>query len=118
MVPNTGDWKTFETVAVSVPAIAEGAHVLKIKIDKPYFNLDWIEFAIAKSTTQMPRFKSNFTSTQQTATVYDVLGNRVITFRADEKTIYRAWDKVRMNLPNGIYVIKTNNKIVRAVKTK
>ena len=118
MVPNTGDWKTFETVAVSVPAIAEGAHVLKIKIDKPYFNLDWIEFTIAKSTTQMPRFKSNFTSTPQTATVYDVLGNRVITFRADEKTIYRAWDKVRMNLPNGIYVIKTNNKIVRAVKTK
>lgn len=118
MVPNTGDWKTFETVAVSVPAIAEGAHVLKIKIDKPYFNLDWIEFAVAKSTTQMPRFKSNFTSTPQTATVYDVLGNRVITFHADEKTIYRAWDKVRMNLPNGIYVIKTNNKIVRAVKTK
>lgn len=48
MVPNTSDWKNFETVTTTVPAITAGDHVLKIQIDKPYFNLDWIEFTAAK----------------------------------------------------------------------
>jgi hypothetical protein len=117
MVPNTGDWKTFETVAVSVPAIAEGAHVLKIKIDKPYFNLDWIEFAIASPQTESLKF-SKRAKASKTVAVYDVLGNRVTTFQATESTMRSVWDKVRINLPGGIYVIKTNNKTVRISNTK
>jgi hypothetical protein len=116
-VPNTGDWKTFETVSVSVPAITEGAHVLKIRIDKPYFNLDWIEFAIASPKTESLKF-SKRAKASQTVAVYDVLGNHVTTFQATESTMRSVWDKVRINLPGGIYVIKTNNKTVRISNTK
>ena len=116
-VPNTGDWKNFETVSVSVPAITEGAHVLKIRIDKPYFNLDWIEFAIASPKTESLKF-SKRAKASKTVAVYDVLGNRVTTFQATESTMRSVWDKVRINLPGGIYVIKTNNKTVRISNTK
>ncbi|SHK22695.1 arabinofuranosidase catalytic domain-containing protein [Fibrobacter sp. UWB12] len=117
MVPNTGDWKKFETVTVSVPAIAEGAHVLKIKIDKPYFNLDWIEFAVATSQTESIKFTRQ-AAASQVYTVYDVLGNRVTSFQANENAIRNIWDKVRINMPGGIYVIKTMNKTIRISNIK
>lgn len=117
MVPNTGDWKKFETVTVSVPAIAEGAHVLKIKIDKPYFNLDWIEFAVATSQTESIKFTRQ-AAASQVYTVYDVLGNRVTSFQANENAIRNIWDKVSINMPGGIYVIKTMNKTIRISNIK
>jgi hypothetical protein len=116
-VPNTGDWKNFETVSISVPAIAEGAHVLKIRVDKPYFNLDWVEFAIATPKTEFLKFSHRAKASQAVA-VYDVLGNRVTSFQASESTMRSVWDKIRMNLPGGIYVIKTSNKTVRISNTK
>ncbi len=117
MVPNTGDWKKFETVTVSVPAIAEGTHVLKIKIDKPYFNLDWIEFAVATFQTESIKFTRQ-AAASQVYTVYDVLGNRVTSFQANENAIRNIWDKVRINMPGGIYVIKTLNKTIRISNIK
>ena len=116
-VPNTGDWKNFETVTVSVPAITEGTHVLKIKIDKPYFNLDWIEIAAAKEKTALPKFSIR-TNSSQAYSVYDVLGNRVTSFQASESSMQNIWDKARVNLPGGIYVIKTNSKTIRISNTK
>ena len=117
MVPNTGDWKKFEMVTVSVPAIAEGAHVLKIKIDKPYFNLDWIEFTVATSQTESIKFTRQ-AAASQAYSVYDVLGNRVTSFQANEIAIRNIWDKVRINMPGGIYVIKTMNKTIRISNIK
>jgi hypothetical protein len=117
MVPNTGDWKNFETVTTTVPAITAGDHVLKIRIDKPYFNLDWIEFTAAKEKTALPQF-SQRTNSSQVYTVYDVLGNRVTSFQANEIAIRNIWDKVRINMPGGIYVIKTMNKTIRISNIK
>ncbi len=117
MVPNTGDWKNFETVTTTVPAITAGDHVLKIRIDKPYFNLDWIEFTAAKEKTALPQF-SQRTNSSQIYSVYDVLGNRVTSFLANENTKGSIWDKARANLPGGIYVIKTKSKAIRISNTK
>ena len=116
-VPNTGDWKNFETVTTTVPAITAGEHVLKIRIDKPYFNLDWIEIAAAKEKTSLPKFSIR-TNSSQAYSVYDVLGNRVTSFQANESSMQNIWDKARVNLPGGIYVIKTNSKTIRISNTK
>ena len=116
-VPNTGDWKNFETVTTTVPAITAGEHVLKIRIDKPYFNLDWIEFTAAKEKTALPQFSIR-TNSSQAYSVYDVLGNRVTSFQASESSMQNIWDKARVNLPGGIYVIKTNSKTIRISNTK
>jgi hypothetical protein len=100
-----------------VPAITAGDHVLKIRIDKPYFNLDWIEFTAAKEKTALPQF-SQRTNSSQAYSVYDVLGNRVTSFQASESSMQNIWDKARVNLPGGIYVIKTNSKTIRISNTK
>ena len=91
--------------------------MLKIRIDKPYFNLDWIEFAPAKEKTSLPKF-SQRTNSSQAYSVYDVLGNRVTSFQASESSMQNIWDKARVNLPGGIYVIKTNSKTIRISNTK
>ena len=115
MVPNTGDWKKFETVTVSVPAIAEGTHVLKIKIDKPYFNLDWIEFSEPKSTDAI-RLSPMLQEVHTNYIVFDIQGNKITSFKASD--FQSGWEKLQANLPYGIYVVKARNKIVRMSKRK
>jgi hypothetical protein len=41
-VPNTGWWGTFQWVGVSGVSLTAGQHVLRIRVDQQYFDLDAI----------------------------------------------------------------------------
>lgn len=45
-IPATGeDWKTYKVVKVGSAKLTAGKHVLKLQIDGPYVNIDWVNFA-------------------------------------------------------------------------
>lgn len=43
-VPNTGDWDTYVNISGVTPEINAGEYILKIDIEEPYGNIDWIQF--------------------------------------------------------------------------
>lgn len=51
----------------------------------------------------------------KTYTVFDIQGNKITAFHATN--FNSEWNKVQSKLPNGIYVIKTQNKISPSQKT-
>jgi len=115
IVPNTGDWKIYENVKTVIAPLAKGSHTLKIRVDKSYFNLDWVEFSVHKSTDAI-----NISPALQNAhtnyIVFDIQGNKITSFKASD--LQSGWKKLQESLPYGIYVIKANHKIVRMSKTK
>lgn len=115
-VPNTGDWKTFENVKATIAPLSKGPHVLKIKMDNPYFNLDWIEFSEHKTevdTVPQALAQQAFLTFNKTYTVFDVQGNKIATFQTiDFKS---EWNKLQPRLSKGIYVIKSGNKVFRII---
>ena len=115
LVPNTDDWKKFETVQTTIAPLANGTHTLKIKVDRPYFNLDWLEFKKHEATDAIrPSFSRQSTHTNYI--VFDIQGNKITSFKTND--FHSGWEKQKANLPHGMYVIKANNKIFRMTKTK
>ena len=115
-VPNTGDWKTYENVKTVIAPLAKGPHTLKIKVDKSYFNLDWVEFNVHKTTDFINRPMQSIQPTRANYIVFDIQGNKITSFKAND--LQSGWEKLQASLPYGIYVVRTNNKIVRMAKTR
>lgn len=115
IVPNTDDWKKFETVKTTIAPLAKGSHTLKIKVDRPYFNLDWIEFSEHKATDVI-RPVTKLQTVHTNYIVFDIQGNKITSFKAND--LQSGWEKLQASLPYGIYVVRTNNKIVRMAKTR
>ncbi|MBG8554197.1 Ig-like domain-containing protein [Hymenobacter guriensis] len=53
-VPVTGSWQTWTTTAATRVTLAAGAQTLRVYAVAPGFNLNWIRFAAAGSTTNTP----------------------------------------------------------------
>ena len=115
IVPNTDDWKIFETVKTTIAPLAKGTHTLKIKVDRPYFNLDWIEFSEHKATAAIQHLHKLQAATTNYI-IFDIQGNKIASFNTNK--FNNGWEKIKTDLPHGMYVIKANNKIFRMTKTK
>ncbi|MFA6835299.1 MAG: arabinofuranosidase catalytic domain-containing protein [Fibrobacteraceae bacterium] len=95
-VPNTGDWKTFEEVTGKTNALSIGTHTLKLKVDKAYFNIDWIDFktsGIEKITPNVLIHK-----TAKNYVVYNLKGIKISTGTD--------WDKISKGIPSGVYLLR------------
>jgi peptidoglycan/xylan/chitin deacetylase (PgdA/CDA1 family) len=44
IVPNTGGWTSYQDVTGSTKQLNSGQHILRLVIDKPYCNIDWVGF--------------------------------------------------------------------------
>lgn len=115
-VPNTGDWKTFENVKTIIAPIAKGPHTLKIQVDKPYFNLDWVEFSEHKAEELSLAQLMLHQAAIKTYTVFDIQGNRITSFEA--RDLNSGWSKIQQGLRNGIYIVKDRNRTIQMFKTK
>ena len=117
IVPNTEGWKKFEDVTKVIAPLAKGPHTLKVRVDRPYFNLDWIELKKHEATAGIINHARFAFQTKQTSyTVFDVQGNKITSFKSSD--FHSGWEKLQANLPYGIYVIRANNKIIRITKTR
>ncbi len=115
-VPNTGDWKTFENVKTIIAPIAKGPHTLKIQVDKPYFNLDWVEFSEHKAEELSLAQPMLLQAAIKTYTVFDIQGNRITSFEA--RDLNSGWSEIQQGLRNGIYIVKDRNRTIQIFKTK
>ena len=104
-VPNTGDWKTFKEISDTLNDLSEGNHVLKLKVGKPYFNIDWIEF----SPVSTLKFSTTIKQPTQAARyqIFNLLGVKI----SDGANL----TALKRSLPTGIYLIKdmTSGKIAK-----
>jgi chitodextrinase len=50
-IPNTGAYQTFKTVSVTTPALTTGQKIMRIVMDSPSFNLNYVTFALNQSPT-------------------------------------------------------------------
>ena len=60
-IEGTGSWDTYkQIVGTTTKEIKKGTHILKVSIDKPYANLDWIEFVNGPidESTKLNSFKT------------------------------------------------------------
>ena len=103
-VPNTGAWKTFQEVSGSTATIGAGTHVLKLSVDAPYFNVDWIRFEIpgTEKISQGALTKSK----AGTYSVYNLNGKEITKFQATTASVSASWNAVRKDFPAGIYLLK------------
>lgn len=95
-VPNTGDWKTFKEVTDTLDGISEGKHVLKLKVGKPYFNVDWIEFSPV--STQRIAMEQRFSAGQEHYRIFNLLGVKISA--GNDLTA------LKRSLPSGVYLVK------------
>ena len=95
-VPNTGDWKTFKEVTDTLDGISEGKHVLKLKVGKPYFNVDWIEFSPV--STQKIAMEQRFSAGQEHYRIFNLLGVKISA--GNDLTA------LKRSLPSGVYLVK------------
>lgn len=95
-VPNTGDWKTFKEVTDTLDGISEGKHVLKLKVGKPYFNVDWIEFSPV--STQRITMEQRFSAGQEHYRIFNLLGVKISA--GNDLTA------LKRSLPSGVYLVK------------
>ncbi len=104
-VPNTGDWKTFKDVTDTLDGLSEGKHVLKLKVGKPYFNVDWIEFSPV--STEEIAMEQRLSAGQEHYQVFNLLGVKIST--GNDLTA------LKRSLPVGVYLIKnmTSGKITK-----
>ncbi|SFD88202.1 Por secretion system C-terminal sorting domain-containing protein [Chitinophaga sp. CF118] len=52
-VPNTGDWQTYTTVSVTTPSLTTGKKVMRIVVDTAEFNLNWVNFTLQTSNSNI-----------------------------------------------------------------
>lgn len=72
---------------------------------------------ITKPSTEAIHFHAQL-NTSQTYTVYDILGNRVASFRTDEASLRDAWNSTRAKLPHRIYMLKSSGKTMQMMNGK
>mgnify|MGYP004450665539 FL=1 len=119
-VPNTGDWKTFEEVKGKV-TLSAGTHVLKLRVEAAYFNIDWIKFEkpSADTTTNFVAPAVDFAKDVQHYSVFDIHGNKVTSFMANSGDFKNAWTEISSKMPFGIYLVQNakSKKMLRMKST-
>lgn len=106
-VPGTGSWSAYETVSGGTVALTKGKHIIRLSIDNPYANFDWLEFS--DRTTGIPQALSLNTDKVYEYQIFDIRGNLKKAIRTDD---FRAsWNKERRSLPQGTYVIKAGKRV-------
>jgi|GEM_PF-173389 len=51
VIPNTGDWQTYQTISVTTPSITSGQHIVHIYEETGGFNINYITFVSGGTTT-------------------------------------------------------------------
>jgi len=108
VVENTGSWTDYKEIAGEGSEVEKGEHILRVTIDQPYVNLDWIEFGISKFEIAVPS-DSGMTALESAKLkkmdswnvsykVFDAIGN--------QKGVIFNQNEMR-NYPQGTYIIKT-----------
>lgn len=116
VVENTGSWTDYKEIAGEGAEVEKGEHILRVTIDQPYINLDWIEFGASKfeiaevvapadsnDSDKEPAAligvkQSALNATKVSYRVFDALGNhKGVIFNRNEMK----------NYPQGTYIIKT-----------
>jgi len=108
VVENTGSWTDYKEIAGEGSEVEKGEHILRVTIDQPYVNLDWIEFGSSKFEISVPS-DSGMTALESAKLkkkdswnvsykVFDAIGNQKgVVFNQNEMK----------NYPQGTYIIKT-----------
>ncbi|MFA6835302.1 MAG: carbohydrate-binding protein [Fibrobacteraceae bacterium] len=107
-VPSTGSWSTYTTVSGDPIELSEGSHIIRLAIDKPYANFDWIEFTDA--TTKIEESISLASGKSETYQIFDVQGNFKKSFSANSTNLHSLWKEENKNLPQGSYIVKSHYK--------
>lgn len=105
-VPGTGNWSTYETVSGGTVDLTKGKHIIRLTIDNPYANFDWLEFS--DKTTDIPQALSLSTDKVYEYQIFDLRGNLKKAVHTNDFQAF--WNKERKSLPQGIYVIKAAQK--------
>lgn len=105
-VPGTGNWSTYETVSGGTVDLTKGKHIIRLTIDNPYANFDWLEFS--DKTTGIPQALSLSTDKVYEYQIFDLRGNLKKAVHTNDFQAF--WNKERKSLPQGIYVIKAAQK--------
>ena len=92
-LPNTGGWDTYVDLKGTTSSIKAGKHVLRVSIDQPFINLDYIQFDKKVPTGLSPSMRLNKTSKWA---VFDAQGRNLGTFSADSKIPRRDAIRVRI----------------------
>jgi chitinase len=66
-IPNTGAYQTFSTVTVTTPSLTTGQKILRIVMDSPSFNLNYISFAAIASSGNLALNKPATASSLETS---------------------------------------------------
>jgi len=108
VVENTGSWTDYKEIAGEGAEVEKGKHILRVTIDQPYVNLDWIEFGESKFEVAAPEnpgtdalvggMQGILNARNVSYKVFDALGNH-------KGTIFNRKDM--KNYPQGTYIIKT-----------
>lgn len=103
-VQSTGSWDTYITISgTTTKSIAAGAHSLRLKINRSFANLDWIEFTPAVPNSI---FKTrNMIAEAGRYTVFDIKGQKLASISANSSNEIRSaiWAIVPRA---GVYLIK------------
>lgn len=54
VVENTGSWTDYKEITGEGSEVEKGEHILRVTIDQPYINLDWIEFGTSEFEITKP----------------------------------------------------------------
>lgn len=100
---NNADWSAYEIAETeTTKTLAEGEHILKIKIVGDWINIDWVEF-VDKSTGLETVAK---TVQSGIYTVYGINGKTLCRLRIDSDSHIPSLLRTK-GLPNGIYLLKS-----------
>lgn len=102
-VPNTGSFTKFEEVSGKTTSLPAGENTLTLTVTAPYFNLDWISFAMDQ-TGIVPAYRVDFSL--HNYTVFDLNGKKVASFRATADAQNKTWKSLRARYPQGLYTIR------------
>lgn len=102
-VPNTGDWKTFQTVTTKLQKISKGKHILKLEITGNYVDIDYLNFKKASDAgnTEEQGTGGQGTGEQGSSTQQEELLTGVTTGKYVD--IYVQNRQVAVYAPNGAH---------------
>jgi len=85
VVENTGSWTDYKEIAGEGAEVEKGEHILRVTIDQPYINLDWIEFGASKFEIADSE-NSDIDATQPADTNTETNANTNTETNTEEKT--------------------------------
>lgn len=103
-IPNSGDWQNWIDVEVGPIFIPEGVHILTLKIDQSYFNLNYLEVTESLSTLILDQPIAT-TSESSTFLVFNTMGQLVMQSKA------RVNEDMISNLPKGVYQVVSGSEV-------